>query len=169
MTWYGDKSPSKISPKDPSVIEPFLLSLGSAGAKLYSSAEDGEILNFQRGLASLFIIKRENLEIEETDVLGKCNTRYHIDRHGFHKIKEFCQSGQEDQSNLFDNRKYSIVTYLYKLQENTDIIDSLEVKEYLQLSPNLTPEIAQDLQQRQVMTLKGKNSSIFFSIFFQQS
>ena len=169
MAWYGDKPPSKIAPNDPLMSEPFLVLLGSTGAKIYSSAEDHEILNFQRGLASLFILKQENLEIEETDVLGKCKTKYLNDRHGLHKSKEFCQSGEEDQSNLFDHRKYSNIKYNYKLQEDTGIIDSLEVREWLELYPNLTPEIAQDLQQRQVITLKGMTAFFAKYFFFQNT
>ena len=159
MAWYGEKSPSKVSQKgqdSASLSKPFIVLMGTGDTKIYSSVEDIELLNFQRGLASLLILRQENVEIDETDVLGKCKTKYRFDHHGLHKVKEKCQSGHEDQSELFDNRKYSNIKYLYKLQEGTGIIDSLEVREWLEFYPNLTPEIAQDLQQRQGLTMKGR-------------
>ena len=164
MAWYGRKSASKISENDKiGYHQPFLVLLGNGGAKIYSSIEDEEILNFQRGLASLFILRQENLEIEETDVLGKCLTRYHLDRLGLHKLKEFCQSGPDSQTNdIFNNRKYSTVKSLYKLQQESGIIDSLEVQELVEFYPNLTPEIAQDIQQKQSLTLKGKQKKFLF-------
>ena len=159
MAWYGEKSPSKVPQKgqdSTSLSKPFIVLMGTDDTKIYSSVEDIELLNFQRGLASLLILRQENVEIDETDVLGKCKTKYRFDHHGLHKVKEKCQSGHKDQSELFDNRKYSNIKYLYKLQEGTGIIDSLEVREWLEFYPNLTPEIAQDLQQRQGLTMKGR-------------
>ena len=62
-------------------------------AIIYSINSENSILNWQRGLASLFLFRQENAEISETDVLGKCKTKYQMDRHGLHKIKNQCQSG----------------------------------------------------------------------------
>ena len=63
--------------------------------QIYSTTSEIPILNWQRGLASIFLFRQENLEILETDVLGKCKTKYNLDRHGLHKFKEQCQSGYD--------------------------------------------------------------------------
>ena len=90
----------------------------------------------------------------QTDVLGKCRTIYGQDRHGLHKSKENCQVSQPQQNGLFDTRQYSNIKSTYKLNQE-GIIDSLEVREWVEFYPQLTPELAQDLQQRQKLTLKG--------------
>ena len=63
--------------------------------QIYSTTSEIPILNWHRGLASIFLFRQENLEILETDVLGKCKTKYNLDRHGLHKFKEQCQSGYD--------------------------------------------------------------------------
>ena len=155
LSWYGSKSPNPVNLKTQnSLSDPFILVLQSDAAKIYSTASEDEVLNFQRGLASMFIFKQENSETEEIDVLGKCLTKYSMDHHGLHRIKEYCGVSETQKQNVFGNRQYANVKYLYKLQDS-GIIDSLEVREWLEFYPHLTPEIAQDIQQRQVLKLTG--------------
>ena len=59
---------------------------------------------------------------------------------------------------LFDTRKYSNVKYLYKILD-AGLIDKLEVREWIEFYPNLVPEVAQDIQQKQTLILKGKSVS----------
>ena len=80
-------------------------------AIIYSINSENSILNWQRGLASLFLFRQENSEISETDVLGKCQTKYQMDRHGLHKIKNQCQSGSVvDDKVKYTASKKSVVT-----------------------------------------------------------
>ena len=68
MAWYGEKSPSKVPQKgqdSASLSKPFIVLMGTDDTKIYSSVEDVELLNFQRGLASLLILRQEKVEIEE--------------------------------------------------------------------------------------------------------
>lgn len=161
-TWYGQKTPSAV-PIDGNFKRPFLLVLSDEEAKIYSSFKDVEMLNFQRGLASLFIFRQENGRVDEIDVLGKCSTLYWQDHHGLHKSKERCQSGPQESSRIFSNQKYSNAKWQYKLLDS-GIIDSLQVREWLEFYPSLSPELAQDLQQMQSLTLKGE----FFNLLTWQ-
>jgi hypothetical protein len=43
----------------------------------------------------------------------------------------------------------------YKLQQESGIIESLEVREWIQFRQNLISEITQEIQQSQKLTLKG--------------
>ena len=48
--------------------------------------------------------------------------------------------------------------YLYKILD-AGLIDKLEVREWVEFYPNLVPEVAQDIQQKQTLILKGKSVS----------
>lgn len=152
LTWYATQLGSEQTLDQ--LKNPFLLHFGSSKIQVFSTETKIEVLNFQRGLASLFLFRQENIEIDETDVLGKCRTIYGQDRHGLHKSKENCQVSQPQQNGLLDTWQYSNIKSTYKLNQE-GIIDSLEVREWVEFYPQLTPELAQDLQQRQKLTLKG--------------
>lgn len=152
LTWYATQHGSEQTLDQ--LKNSFLLHFGSSKIQVFSTETKIEVLNFQRGLASLFLFRQENIEIDETDVLGKCRTIYGQDRHGLHKSKENCQVSQPQQNGLFDTWQYSNIKSTYKLNQE-GIIDSLEVREWVEFYPQLTPELAQDLQQRQKLTLKG--------------
>ena len=47
--------------------------------------------------------------------------------------------------------------YLYKLLD-FGLIDSIEVREWIEYYHNYLPEVAQDIQQKQTLTLKGMNT-----------
>ena len=47
--------------------------------------------------------------------------------------------------------------YLYKLLD-FGLIDSIEVREWIEYYHNFLPEVAQDIQQKQTLTLKGMNT-----------
>lgn len=153
-TWY-DKEPLKTAPID-FVQSTFLLSFNGNDNQLFSSQEALESLNFERGLASMFLLRQSNEEVEETDALGKCKTKYQQDRHGLHKTKEACQSGQKAMESLFTSQKYSNAKWLYKLHPDTGAIDQLEIREWHEFYPRLTPELSKDIQQLQTLTLLGK-------------
>ena len=159
LTWYASQPGSEQNLDQ--LKNPFLASFGSDSIKVYSTETNNEVLNFQRGLASLLLFREENVDIEETDVLGKCRTIYGQDRHGLHKSKENCQVNQQNDG-LFDTRQYSNIKSTYKLNQE-GIIDSCEVREWVEFYPQLTPELAQDLQQRQKLTLKGMYYSNFLN------
>ena len=151
LTWYATQHGSEQTLDQ--LKNSFLLHFGSSKIQVFSTETKIEVLNFERGLASLFLFRQENIEVEETDVLGKCRTIYGQDRHGLHKSKENCQVNQQNDG-LFDTRQYSNIKSTYKLNQE-GIIDSCEVREWVEFYPQLTPELAQDLQQRQKLTLKG--------------
>ena len=161
LTWYATQIGSEETLDQ---FTPFLVSFGPK-IQIYSTETSIETLNFQRGLASLFLFQEGNMEVEETDVLGKCRTIYGQDRHGLHKSKENCQIlDPNGNDQLFDTRQYSNIKSTYKLIDE-NIIDSVEVREWIEFYPNLTPELSQDLQQRQKLTLKGnKHFIIYLSI-----
>jgi hypothetical protein len=69
---------------------PFFIHLKNDEISLYSSQTDNEILNFERGLASLFLFKNEEWSGQESDCQGKCKTSYKLDHHGLQKNKENC-------------------------------------------------------------------------------
>jgi len=50
------------------------------------------------------------------------------------------------------------VKYLYKLLDS-GLIDFVEIREWIEFYHNFIPEVAQNIQQRQTLTLKGM---IFF-------
>jgi len=166
LTWYGKKSVDIVPNVQKSLEIPFFVHFSlENGVELYSVEKNEEILNLQRGFASLFIFKQENVEIDETDVLGQCKTKYVQDRHGLHKNKENCQNQAEAETKLFGTRKYTNMKALYKLQSDSGIIDTLEVREWIEYYHNLTPELAQDLQHRQKLTLKEQSSDTAWSDF----
>ena len=69
---------------------------------------ENEILNWHRGIASLFLFKQENIEVNESDVLGKCQTKYLLDHHGLHKTKEKCQSGNSEDDSVRNFHRFSV-------------------------------------------------------------
>ena len=154
-TWYGRKAPTNGQPDLGQVKEPFLLVLSDKEAEIYSTCKDENALNFQRGLASLFIYKQENGDFNEADVMGQCRSSYSQDHHGLHKVRENCAPLPDADQSLFSNRHYATVKSLYKILDD-GIISQIEVREWLELYPHLTPEMGQDVQQRQTLILRGK-------------
>ena len=79
--------------------------------QIHSTSSENEILNWQRGIASLFLFKQENIEVNESDVLGKCQTKYLLDHHGLHKTKEKCQSGNSEDDSVRNFHRFSVKSF----------------------------------------------------------
>ena len=98
LTWYATRVGTEVTPMQ--WKNPFFVFYGSENTQLLSEETNLEVLNFQRGLASIFLYKTESLELDEIDVLGQCKTIYNQDRHGLHKLKENCHTQNQQNQNV---------------------------------------------------------------------
>ena len=114
LTWYATKIGSAVDPTESK--NPFFVYYGSSDIQLLSVEENSEILNFQRGLASIFNFREEDVEVDEIDVLGRCKTIYSQGhRLGLHKVKENCQAKIEPGQNVSLTRKSYLKIIVIKM------------------------------------------------------
>ena len=109
MVWFAQKSSNEIPNLKDLLEKPFLVHpQPNHNIQIHSTSSENEILNWQRGIASLFLFKQENIEVNESDVLGKCQTKYFLDHHGLHKTKEKCQSGNSEDDSVRNFHRFSV-------------------------------------------------------------
>ncbi|XP_046440160.1 microsomal triglyceride transfer protein large subunit-like [Daphnia pulex] len=128
-------------------------------------SESISLVNFKKGIASLFQLQTSAVELNELDASGSCTAAYtNLGGRSFLKIKNDCQF-QRPTTSFAQAKKIlglsSVSSYQtkYSFKSDSDVVDTLTSTEVHSIRVNLRSQAGASVVSRQYLRLNGESKS----------